>query len=274
MAERCDALPSENGVCMSSSLSLSPMIKKLALWTDLSADDQAAMLALPHTLRSLAAGEFIVREGERPAHCCLLLSGYAIRHKIAGNGGRQIFSIHMLGDVVDLQNAIVPSADHNIQTLTTAEVALIPVAAIRRIASGYSQIGNALWYETLVDASIFREWTLNIGRRDARVRTAHLLCEFAVRLSVAQLGDHSQFILPMTQEQLGDALALTSVHINRTLKALAEDGLIERETRSVKILDFARLVRLGDFDARYLHLDRALTENSSIISKRGGSFQT
>lgn len=199
-----------------------------------------------------------MREDDSPTHCCLLLSGYAIRHKVAGNGGRQIFSIHMKGDVVDLHNSILRRADHNVQALTHIEVALIPVQAIRDIAASHPQVGQAMWYETLVDAAIFREWTLNVGRRDARARTAHLLCEFAIRLAVARLGKQTDYELPMTQEQLGDALALTSVHINRTLKALADEGLIERTKRSIRIVDFEQLARVGDFETGYLHLDRVL----------------
>jgi CRP-like cAMP-binding protein len=234
---------------------LLPMLRKLQLWVDLGGDDEQAILALPLIHRSLKANDLLVREGDRPRHSCLLVSGYAYRHKIAGNGGRQIFSLHMKGDVVDLHNSILRRADHNVQALTDVEVALIPVEAIRKIAAERPTVGQAMWYETLVDAAIFREWTLNVGRRNARARTAHMLCEFALRLKVAGLGDATHYELPMTQDQLGDALALTSVHVNRTLKALADEGLIERTRRAVYIADFERLAAVGDFDSSYLHLD-------------------
>jgi CRP-like cAMP-binding protein len=241
---------------MSTAATLTPMVDKLQLWLPLDAEDRAAILALPHQTRTMGANEFIAREGDRPTHSCLLLSGYAFRHKVAGNGGRQIFSLHMKGDVVDLHNSILRRADHNVQALTAIEVAMIPVQAIRTLAATRPQVGQAMWYETLVDAAIFREWTLNVGRRDARERTAHLLCEFALRLDVAGLGSRTDFELPMSQEQLADALALTSVHINRTLKALATEGLIVRTKRSVQVLDFQQLARVGDFNGSYLHLDR------------------
>lgn len=235
---------------------LDPLLQKLLLWLPLGEADQAAVLALPHTIKSLRAHEFVVREDDRPTHCCLLLSGYAIRHKVAGNGGRQIFSIHMKGDIVDLHNTILRRADHNVQALTAIEVALIPAQAVRDLAAACPMVGQAMWYETLVDAAIFREWTLNVGRRDAGTRTAHLLCEFAIRLEVAGLGGLSNFELPMTQEQLADALALSVVHVNRTLKALAAEDLIERSKRAIRIVNFDQLARKGDFDSRYLHLDQ------------------
>ena len=233
---------------------LAPMLAKLQRWRPLSDEDCAALLALPYRVIKLRPQEYIVREGDKPQSSCLMLSGFSFRHKVAGNGGRQIFSIHMKGDVADLQNSLLGTADHNLQALTHVEVALIPVEAILDIAFTRPAVGRAMWYETLVDASIFREWTLNVGRRDARTRMAHMLCEFALRLELAGLGEKCSYLLPMTQEQLADALALTSVHTNRTLMHLGEDGLISRSQRAIRIEDWARLVETGDFDSAYLHL--------------------
>jgi CRP-like cAMP-binding protein len=231
------------------------MVAKLRHWRDLDEPDRAALLALPFREIKLRPHEYLVREGDRPQHSCLMLSGFSVRHKIAGNGGRQIFSIHMKGDLADLQNSLLGTADHNLQALTHVEAALIPVEAIQDIAFTRPAIGRAMWYETLVDASIFREWTLNVGRRDARTRAAHLLCEFALRLEAAGLGERCNYELPMTQEQLADAMGLTSVHTNRTLMGLGEDGLISRTQRSVTINDWPGLTEVGDFDPAYLHLN-------------------
>jgi CRP-like cAMP-binding protein len=236
---------------------LAPMVRKLAQWRPLDDGDQDALLALPYRVIKLRPQEYIVREGDRPQNSCLMVSGFSFRHKVAGNGGRQIFSIHMSGDLADLQNSLLGKADHNLQAMNHVEVAMIPVEAIQDIAFTRPAIGRAMWYETLVDASIFREWTLNVGRRDARARAAHLLCEFALRLEIAGLGQRDYYDLPMTQEQLADALGLTSVHTNRTLMGLGEDGLIERRNRSIRIADWPRLTRVGDFDPAYLHLDGA-----------------
>ncbi len=234
---------------------LDPMVAKLHQWRPLDLADREALRALPFRLVKFRPQEAIVREGDRPQSSCLMLSGFSIRHKVAGNGGRQIFSIHMKGDLADLQNSLLGTADHNLQALTHVEAALIPVEAVEEIAFERPAIGRAMWYETLVDASIFREWTLNVGRRDARTRAAHLLCEFALRLEVAGLGERCHYELPMTQEQLADAIGLTSVHTNRTLMALGEDGLISRTQRSVRIEDWQRLMKAGDFDPAYLHLN-------------------
>jgi CRP-like cAMP-binding protein len=235
---------------------LLPMFRKLQLWMQLDKDDERAVLSLPHQLKKLAPAQYIVRDREKPTHSCLLLSGFAYRHKLTGDGARQIMSIQMKGDVVDLQNSLLRQSDHNVQALTRIEVALIPIEAVQNLAFTRPSVGRAMWYETLVDASIFREWTLNVGRRDATQRTAHLLCEFALRLELAGLGQQCDYQLPMTQEQLADALGLTPVHVNRTLKALEKDGLIERSQRWVKIGNWENLAAVGDFDSTYLHFEQ------------------
>jgi CRP-like cAMP-binding protein len=234
---------------------LAPMVRKLQQWRPLDDGDEEALLALPYRVIELRPQEYMVREGDKPQNSCLMLSGFSFRHKLTGTGARQIFSIHMKGDLADLQNSLLGTADHNLQALTHVEAALIPVGAIQEIAFTRPAIGRAMWYETLVDASIFREWTLNVGRRDARTRTAHMLCEFALRLEMAGLGERCNYELPMTQEQLADALGLTSVHTNRTLMGLGEDGLVSRKHRSVQIVDWPSLMKVGDFEPSYLHLN-------------------
>ena len=234
---------------------LAPMVRKLEQWRNLSEGDRRALLALPFTKRSLSTGQHIVWDGDKPQYTTLLLSGFAYRHKVAGNGGRQIMSIHMRGDILDLQNSLLGTADHNLQMLTSGEVALIPVAAIEEIAFDYPTVGRAMWYETLVDSSIFREWLLNVGRRDARTRIGHLLCEFAMRMEMAGLGKQDEYEMPITQEQLADAVALTPVHVNRTLMALEAEGLIRRNKRVIHITDWKKMAKVADFQPRYLHID-------------------
>jgi CRP-like cAMP-binding protein len=114
-------------------------------------------------------------------------------------------------------------------------------------------VGIAMWYETLVDGSIFREWILNVGRRDAFTAIAHLLCEFAMRAEAAEIAQTAHYELPLTQEQLADAVGLTPVHVNRTLMRLEEEGHIRRNRRVIEIDDWQNLAKVADFEPRYLH---------------------
>lgn len=234
---------------------LQPLVRKLAYWSRFELADERAVLNLPYRMKRVERHGYIVRERERATQSCLILSGFAVRHKIVAEGARQILAVQMKGDMVDLQNSFLGVADHSVQMITEGEVAFIPREEIKKLAFAYPNVGMAMWFDTLVDGSIFREWIANVGRRDAYTRLAHLLCEFSLRLKVAGLGDATNYELPMTQEQLADCTGLTSVHVNRTLKALAAQGLIERRnSRSVTIGDWKKLARAGDFDSNYLHL--------------------
>ena len=237
---------------------LEPMLRKLRNWIKLSPADEQSLLDLPHSLVTMAKNKSIVREGDPVSHCWLVLSGFCVRYKYVGTGSRQIVSIHMMGDLVDLQNALLGVADHGVQTLTECELAKMPIHHIRQLTDTRPAIKDALWYDTLVDGSIHREWVANVGRRDGSTRIAHLLCEFALKLEAVHLGEQLNYELPMTQDQLADATGLTSVHVNRVLQSLANDGLIERVTpKSVLIGDWTKLAAAGDFRRDYLHLDLA-----------------
>jgi CRP-like cAMP-binding protein len=232
------------------------MIRRLEYWEHLDEADRAAVLALPHTIERAERNHYLVREYDRASHCRILLSGFAMRHKIVAGGQRQIVSIQMKGEMVDLQNSMLGKADHSVQMLTDGKVAKIPVEVLERLAAERPAVGRAMWTDTLVDGSIFREWLANVGRRDARTRIAHLLCELSLRLKVAGLGEETDYELPLTQEQLADATGMTAVHVNRTIKSLENDGLIDRSTpRFIRVPDWRSLADTGDFNSNYLHLN-------------------
>jgi CRP-like cAMP-binding protein len=235
---------------------LALLLDVLELRSPLSEDDCKAILALPYTLKSLAPGSYAVREGEVPSGCGVLVSGFAYRQKLTGDGGRQILSIHIPGEALDFQNIFLNVADHSVQMLTRGHVALVPRADIQRIARSSASIGHAILVSILVEASIFREWILNVGRRDAKSRLAHVLCELAVRLDAHGLADDMGYHLPMTQAELADALGLTPVHLNRVIRSLEVDGLINRSKRDVSFPDWERMRDIADFNDRYLHLAR------------------
>jgi len=196
----------------------------------------------------------LVREGNRPECCSMLLEGYVCRHKVTADGGRQIVSFHIPGDLLDVQHLELERADHNVQAITDATIAWISKGEMQSLLDGYPSVRRAVWRSALVDASIFREWVLNVGRRDALARVAHMLCEFAARREAAGLGSPDRFELPMTQEQIADATGLTSIHVNRMLRILGQRGLIARDKRDVHIVNWDGMRRLADFDPAYLHL--------------------
>ena len=190
---------------------LQPLLRKLQQWRELDLMDQEAVLGLPFRLELLERGQYIVREDDKPSHSCLIVSGFAYRHKIVADGGRSINAIHMRGDMVDLQNSLLRLADHNVQALTQCKVAFIPRDSLIELAFAHPAVGMAMWYDTLVDGSIFREWIANIGRRNSAARIAHVLCEFAIRAETAGLGENCSGIIgrEIAEDAVGQRLVET-----------------------------------------------------------------
>ncbi|MDB5698439.1 MAG: Crp/Fnr family transcriptional regulator [Alphaproteobacteria bacterium] len=231
------------------------LARNLELRAHMPKKDREAVLDLPYTLRTLEPSTYTIREADPPEFCTILVSGFAYRQKLTGDGARQIVGLHIPGDALDFQNLFLDVSDHSIQMLTRGEVAFVSRTAMQEIARSRSAVGHAILVKILVESSIFREWVLNVGRRNSRTRLAHVLCELGVRLEAEGLAEAYGYELPMTQEQLADALGLTPVHVNRTLKTLEAEGLIQRTKRNISFPDWNRLRAIGDFNQRYLHLE-------------------
>jgi CRP-like cAMP-binding protein len=235
-----------------------PLIAKLESITPLSEGERQALAALPLRLQEIRADQDIVREGVRPAQCCVLLEGFAARFKFTDAGKRQIFAFHTSGDMPDLQTLHLKTMDHSLGTLTPCKVAFIQHDHMRKLFRQHPHLADVFWRDTLIDASIFREWMIGIGRRSAKTRIAHLFCEMVLRLRAVGLERDDAVPLPITQAELGDALGLSNVHVNRTVQELREEGLLAWEGGILTILDWEGLKSAGEFDPTYLHQDPGL----------------
>ena len=234
-----------------------PLIRKLESITTLSDEEKAALLRLPMQVRDMGHNQDIAREGDRPSQCCLILEGFAASNKLRPNGQRQIMAFHLPGDIPDLQSLHIEVLDMNLSTMAPSKVAFIQHSHVRELCHTYPRLGDVFWRETLIDASIFREWMLCIGRRSATQHMAHIFCEFLLRLKAVGMATDNSFAFPITQAELGDALGLSTVHVNRVLQDLRAKKLIAWDRSTVTILDPEELAALGEFDPRYLHLKKA-----------------
>jgi CRP-like cAMP-binding protein len=232
-----------------------PIIRKLESIFRLSDEERAALNALPLQVQSFEADQDIVREGDRPTRSFAVLEGYTATYNVTGSGGRQIQNWHVPGDMPDLQSLHLKVLDSSIITLTPCRVGFIQHDALRDLCRKQPRIAEAFWRETLIDAATFRAWMTNIGRREAYSRLAHIFCEWIVRLQPIGLVVDYTCDFPMTQNELADAMGITTVHVNRVLQQLRGDGLIALKGNRLEILDWERLKQVGDFDPTYLHLD-------------------
>lgn len=232
------------------------LIRRLRVDTHLSEDDAQALKSLPVHVREFPADTPIVLEGDRPSQCCLVMNGFACRSKVVMQGERQILSFHIPGDIPDLQSLFLKIMDHDLATISPATLGFIDHAALRALIDAHPAIARALWRETLIDAAIFREWIVNMGVRPAAARMAHLLAEVRSRMAAVGLVHDKEFEFPVTQAKLGEALGLSTVHVNRVLQAFRAEHVLDLKKNTVTITDYEKVVAAAGFDDSYLHRSR------------------
>jgi CRP-like cAMP-binding protein len=232
-----------------------PLTRRLEAVGRLPQEDKDVLDELCRHKRDIQARRHIIREGDQPDNVQLILSGWAARYKLTKDGQRQITAFLVPGDFCDLHVTILKHMDHSIVSLTPVTVASIPAKEMEELALERPILTRALWWSTLVDEAVLREWLVSAGRRSAYEAMAHLLCELHARLRRVGLVAHHQFELPVTQEELADAIGITSVHANRMLQRLRREGLIQWLERKLTILDSEGLCKAGGFDPSYLHVE-------------------
>lgn len=229
------------------------LINKFASRDGLTDEEKDIIAGLVEHVRTVPARQDIIAQQERVSSSTLLLDGLAARYKILSDGRRQITSFHVPGDFVDLHGFLLHKLDHGVLAISECQLAVVPHEPLTRITETQPHLTRLLWLDTLIDAAVHREWLVAMGQMDALGHSAHLLCEFYVRLEqVGRARDHT-FALPITQEELGDALGVSSVHVNRSIQELRALGLITWKGKTITIHDWDRLVQVGEFDPTYLH---------------------
>jgi CRP-like cAMP-binding protein len=231
------------------------LLRKLESIFSLSQIERQAIIDLPLQITTLRADQDIVRERDRPSRSCALLEGFACTFKVTAEGKRQITAFHIAGDIPDLQSLHLEVLDSSVGTLTPCTVGFIQHESLHQLCDQHPRIARALWRETLIDAAIFREWTVNIGRREAYGRISHILCELMVRMKAVGLTTDHTCEIPITQIEFADAAGLSNVHVNRVLQKLRGDGLIVFRGSTLSVPDWDKLSQAGEFDPTYLHLD-------------------
>ena len=221
----------------------------------LTEEEQQTVLDLPGYTEQVTANRDFVPLGRRVDHACLIVAGIVGRFDQNGEGQRQITAIHVPGDMCDLHSVVQTVPTSALQALSVATILRVPHRAVRAAAARHPALAEAFWRDCMIDAAILSEWVVNVGRRDAKTRVAHLICELATRLRAGGGANDFSFDLPITQVQLAEATALTAVHLNRTLQSLRADGLIEWHQRLVRIPQWEALTHRGEFEPGYLQMN-------------------
>lgn len=237
-----------------------PFARKFGQYANLTdAEREALRAAAEAHARTLGLHEDVVHQGEAVSQCCLVREGVLARYKLLPEGRRQITAFLVPGDWCDLAGFLSGHVEFGVVALGPARVACVPHRVLHALCAAYPNLTRALWGESVREAEVAREWIVNVGQRTAEQRFAHLLCELHQRFAAAGLTDPEDggFAWPVTQTEMADATGMTSVHVNRTLRALRGMGLLDYDARRVVLRDEAHLRRLGGFDAAYLGLQAA-----------------
>lgn len=228
----------------------------LQAFTRLSQDDLAAIERVSRIgVRNVPARRDLIREGDPPRSIFLVLEGWACRYKQLPDGRRQIVAFFIPGDLCDLNVYILKEMDHTVGAITSIRVAEIGRDAFETLMVDHPRVTQALFWNELVTVAIQREWTLNLGQRTAYERLAHMFVELFLRFETIGRTDGNSFEFPLTQTDIADAAGLAPVHVNRMLKELRLDGLIELKGKTLTIPDMAALKNAAMFNDNYLHLD-------------------
>jgi CRP-like cAMP-binding protein len=234
---------------------LSLFLQRLLIRSALTPEEQQAILGLSGERERFAAHVDIVSPGEIVESSCLVSQGLVARYDQMLDGQRQVTSYYIAGDMCDLHSVMVPKASWSITAVSQATIIHIPHRQIRNLCVDYPAIALAFWRDGTVDASVFAKWVGNLGRRNAKARISHIMCEMGMRMEAAGLGARTSFQLDATQEQLSEATGLTPVHVNRTLQAIRKDGLLTFSKAHVEVMDWDALTLAAEFDPAYLMLD-------------------
>lgn len=240
---------------MPESSPIQALVRKLETFTELAEEEKRALHDAVGPVRSFGSHEDLIREGDQSSGVPVVISGFACRHKMLPDGRRQIIGFFLPGDMCDARVFILKRMDHTISTLSPTTICQLSRDAVLEITARHPRITRAFWWNTLVEEAIVRQWLVNIGQRTALERLAHLFCEVYVRLQMVGLATSAGCELPVTQSELADTVALSTVHVNRTLKELRRVGLVSMSSKSLVIHDLPGLRALAMFEPGYLHLE-------------------
>ena len=217
------------------------MIKSLLLKLEshdvVSVEEKSVLQSMITQDRHFSADEDLVAEGSRPKYSTLLVEGFAARYKVLEDGSRQITSLHVSGDFVDLHAFPLKVMDHGIVALTPCRIALFDHKDINMVTERFPHLTRLLWLQTLIDGAIHREWIVGMGRRSKKTHLAHLICELFVRLQVVGQTHDNSFSFPLTQAELSDVMGISVVHLNKSLQILRQENFFKWAGKVVTILD-------------------------------------
>jgi CRP-like cAMP-binding protein len=234
-------------------------LRRLSRYANFSSEERSWLADSLSGRQVLATrSEINVASKQPPRALIALLDGFACRVQAVGNGRRQITAFLLPGDICDFRFLVSEPAETGIVSLQPTTVAVVDQERIVSLCERFPRITRALLRASAVDEAIARQWLTSIGQRSAIERTAHLFCELLMRMRAVGLARDLSYDLPATQAELGDALGLSAIHMNRTIQQLRRQNVISYSRGRVTVLDPPRLAQMALFDQSYLRIGATL----------------
>jgi CRP-like cAMP-binding protein len=231
------------------------LVRRLEHFAPLSAHERHALDDAAGTVRRFESRDDLAKQGDPVQGIFGIIDGFACRYKILPDGRRQTLAFLLPGDLCDPRTFLLSRMDHSVAALGPVEASVFAREAIQQL-SMLPNLAHAMAWSALVQHSISREWLLNVGHRSSFERISHLFCEVYARLDAVGLASDQSCDVPLTQTEIADALAISPVHVNRTLMELRHTGLVSFHGKRLVIHEMAALRRAAGFNPTYLHLRR------------------
>jgi CRP-like cAMP-binding protein len=229
------------------------LARKLNTFIPLSLDELKCLADMQAKPFNVKRGRQLTHEGQIGHKAYVLQEGWACSYKLLPDGKRQIISFPIAGDIVGLRSVLLRTADHSFSALTDAVVNPVEGTHMMRCVTEFPRLGAALLWAASRDEAMVVEHLVNIGRRSSLERTAHFFMELAERLNLIGQATETEFTCPLSQFVLADALGLTAIHVNRTLRQMRERKLLSVRKGTVIIHDLPALRKVAGFQGGYLN---------------------
>lgn len=231
----------------------SAFIKHLGLIGELSEQDETDLRGLKGEERHIGRDQDILREGDRPTHVIVVLSGLLQRYKVTASGQRQIQSFYFPTDTPCLETLHIGRMGNSLSAVVDSKIGVIPHSELFRLMASNPNLIALFWRETLCQGSTFLEWMLRNSQLVGHARLAHLFCEAVARLNASGIARGQSCKFPVSQANIADAVGMTTVHVNRSLQALRETDFVEFRKSLLTVTNFDKLAEIADFNPNYLH---------------------
>ncbi|MBO9519144.1 MAG: Crp/Fnr family transcriptional regulator [Porphyrobacter sp.] len=218
----------------------------------MTAEEKGLVESLVEDTERFPRSTTLIERGQLAERSTLLIEGHMLR-VIRQDGQRHVVGMHVPGDFADLHGFALKRLDHDLVTVGNSLVGYVSHTKLVEITQQYPHLTRLMWFSTLMDAAIHRQWILKLQELPAPRRVAHVFAELWHRLDLVGLGRKDGLRTPLIQADLADMCGTTAIHMNRALALLKKEGIAEFRRGTVYVQDRAQLEAYARFDPDYLY---------------------